>query len=155
MPPAPTGLDPNALLSGWRWYADPDGYRVAVPAGWTYAKQGDVECFREPGGSRLLRISPWTLDNTDPVNAWRHMEAKGTPPGYRDLGIKPVDYYYTAADWEFTYTAAGGRTMHALDRGFITGSGRGYGLLWVTLDFDWAANQANCDVIAASFRTTS
>ncbi len=52
-PGAPTGR-PAAFA--WTWYVDPSGFRIAAPVNWLRWTDGGVTCFREPGGSRLLRV---------------------------------------------------------------------------------------------------
>ena len=61
-PPAttPEETQPEGVPAGYTLYEDPTGFSVAVPDGWEPVRDGSRVDFREPGGSRFLRV-----DQTD------------------------------------------------------------------------------------------
>jgi hypothetical protein len=142
------------LLDGWVWYVDPTGYRLTVPAGWTVTSGSAGVCFREPDGTRELGVEPYR-PLVDPVNRWRQQESALTgparPDGYHLVGITPVDYYQSGAEWEYTYDDPDGTAQHGIARCFITAPGQAYTLAWRTDEFDWPPQQANWRLIIGSF----
>jgi hypothetical protein len=152
MPPRPGW---NALLPGFVWYLDPSGFRISVPVGWTMTAGPGGICFREPGDIRALAVEPYLPDG-DPVSHWHGQEAgltaAGRPPAYRDLGISALpNYFLTAADWEYTYTDAGGFPQHGLSRCFIVSAGHAYTIAWRTREFDWQPSLDQYRAIIGSF----
>jgi eukaryotic-like serine/threonine-protein kinase len=152
--PAVNGGDP-VLPQGWRFHRDRTGFRVAVPAGWTVSRRSTMVYFREPGGGRVLGIDQSDRPKRDPVADWKRQEANRVAAGdwdnYHRVRIEPVNYFVKAADWEFTYTASGGRT-HVINRGFITSPSQAYAIYWSTPESQWSENLANFRLIAQSFR---
>jgi hypothetical protein len=105
--------------------------------------------FREPGGSRYLRVDQTNTPNNDPVGDWTRQEAsvRKRLGGYQRIRIDPVRYRdYIAADWEFTY----GNTR-VLNRGMNTGA-KGYALYWSTPKSQWNESRPMFDVFAQTFR---
>jgi hypothetical protein len=156
--PAPTGVPGQAggqLPPGWHTYKDRTGFSVAVPGDWTVSRKGSIVYFDEPNGSRLLGIDQSDSPKSDPVADWRGQEAyrtsRGDWAGYRLIKIVKVNYFKTAADWEFTYAADGGR-MHVLNRGFVTGTRQAHAIYWSTPESQWNANAETFRVIAESFK---
>jgi serine/threonine protein kinase len=110
---------PDAAPEGWVYYQDTSQTHIAVPDTWRVWRVGQLLCFRDPyssvaaailfegprGGSTaaLLRQdeSGWVraagLHNYDPH-----------PQRSRTLGDE-------ATEFEYTYTAAGGTTMHGVN----------------------------------------
>jgi len=152
--PAHPGTGWPGLLDGWVWYVDPTGYRLTVPAGWTVTSGSAGVCFREPDGTRELGVEPYR-PLVDPVNRWRQQESALTgparPDGYHLVGITPVDYYQSGAEWEYTYDDPDGTAQHGIARCFITAPGQAYTLAWRTDEFDWPPQQANWRLIIGSF----
>jgi len=152
--PAHPGPGWPGLLDGWVWYVDPTGYRLTVPAGWTVTSGSAGVCFREPDGTRELGVEPYR-PLVDPVNRWRQQESALTgparPDGYHLVGITPVDYYQSGAEWEYTYDDPDGTAQHGIARCFITAPGQAYTLAWRTDEFDWPPQQANWRLIIGSF----
>jgi eukaryotic-like serine/threonine-protein kinase len=153
--PAGSPTQAGALPPGWRFYRDRTGFGVAVPKGWTVSRRSSMVYFREPGGGRLLGIDQSDHPKSDPVADWRRQEASRVAAGdwnnYNRVRIVPVDYFLKAADWEFTYTAGGGK-MHVINRGFVTSPRQAYAIYWSTPQSQWSANLANFRLIAQSFR---
>jgi hypothetical protein len=154
--PAPEREHGYALLAGWVWYDDPSGYSVAVPAGWSYGREGSMACFHESAreGGRVLAVAGLPPAEDDLVHYWTEQEAglvaAGRLPGYERIAITERRYYRAAADWEYTYEAAGAGS-HAIARGFQIGSERAYAIHWITPEFDWQVNREYFDLIVASF----
>lgn len=158
--PTPTAGGDLVLPSGWHWHTDQTGFKVAVPSDWNVSRKGTIVYFREPGGSRLLLIDQTTKPKDDPVADWTRQEGNRLRAGdwkdYQRVGIKAVDYFVTAADWEFTYTSASsGRRVHVVNRGFVTSPKQAYAIYWSTPDSQWSANLDNFRLIAQSFQPRS
>jgi hypothetical protein len=153
--PSPLAVpaDEYRLPEGWMWHHDPDGYRIAAPAGWAATREHGLVVFREPGGGRMLTVGPWQPSATDPVTAWTREEAATPRPvNYQRLRIDPVPQFFAScADWEYSFDGPGGR-HRSVSRGFSTGSGRWYQIVWQTRVFDWQLNQAYFWLVTASFR---
>jgi len=151
--PLAAPADEYRLPEGWIWHHDPDGYRIAAPVGWTASREHGLAVFREPGGGRMLAAGPWQPSATDPVAAWTREEA-GTPRpvNYQRLRIDPVPHFFAScADWEYSFDGPGGR-HRSISRGFSTGPGRSYQIVWQTRVLDWQLNQPNFWLVTASFR---
>jgi hypothetical protein len=90
---------------------------------------------------------------SDAARDWRNQEpaARGRFPGYKLIRIKEVDYWKTAADWEFTYSAGSGRA-HVVNRGFVTGKKHGYAIYWKTDDKDWKKKYDLFETFTATFK---
>ena len=106
-----------ALLSGWTWFADPAGFRIAAPVGWRYFKDGAVSCFQQPDGPRVLSVDPSVPPTPRPDEYWRAEErrltAGGSLPGYAKVTIRAVPLYYQgAAEWECRWKNAKGVDVH-------------------------------------------
>jgi hypothetical protein len=76
--------------------------------------------------------------------------ANGDFPGYRRVRLERVDYFRSAADWEFTYLSSGSR-LHVNNRGFVVADDRAYGLWWSTLDSRWDDYRDDLELIQRSF----
>jgi protein kinase-like protein len=155
IPPAQRSHE-YALVSGWVWYDDPGGFSMAVPDGWSYGSDGSTTCFHESGGDsgRVLAVVELPEVGEDLVGYWRQQEedlvAAGRLPAYQPISITNRDYYRAAADWEFTYDAAGtGR--HAVARGFQVVPGQTFAIHWITPEFDWQVNREYFNLVVASF----
>ncbi len=131
------------LFESWHMYADPTGYSVAVPDGWTYEKVGTTLCFRDPLHGRFLSVDPSRSPNGDPVTACKTEAARmvkaGDLPQYRQISIASVAPTIKAADWEYTFEGPSNTRMHAVTRWFKSGA-RAYAMTWAVRDFDWPLN---------------
>jgi hypothetical protein len=141
------------LPAGWKNYRDQTGFSLYVPAGWTRSKERNIVYFR--GDGRVLGIDQTDKPQWNPVADWQgkaeYRVGRGDFPSYREVHIKPVDYWRKAADWEFTFTR-GGQRQHVNNRGFITANDQAYGIWWQTSDASWAAAGKDLDLIFDSFR---
>jgi eukaryotic-like serine/threonine-protein kinase len=155
---SPTAAGEPVLPSGWRYYEDPTGFRVAVPQGWVLSRRGTMVYFREPNGGRVLGIDQTDQPKSNPVADWRAQEVRRVRAGdwadYQQVKIVAVDYFIKAADWEFTYASDDGR-IHVINRGFITSPHQAYGIYWSTPDSQWNANLDNFRLITQTFKPRS
>ncbi|MEH0935285.1 serine/threonine-protein kinase [Micromonospora psammae] len=140
--------------SGWTWYVS-ERYRVAVPVGWLRAREGVVDCFRDPGSRRTLSVEPLLADVGDPSAYLRAEErrqlAAGTLPGYDQVRLATVDG--GGARWECRWTTPFQERAHALR--LLPGRGAGGALLgWSAADHDWSAAAGQFEVARKSFRGT-
>jgi serine/threonine protein kinase len=144
------------LPAGWIDYHDPTGFSVYVPKGWTKSKKGSIVYFRRAG--RVLGIDQTTHPNMNPVADWRgkadYRVARGDFPGYREIHIKPVDYFVKAADWEFTFDGEHAR-QHVNNRGLVVNEHQAYGIYWQTPDAQWTGANPDLQLIFKSFRPRS
>jgi hypothetical protein len=156
-PEASAAPGPYALPAGWMWYADPSGYKIAVPKFWTYTRDESLAYFREPGGDRTIAVGTWNPTSTDLVKAWTNEEADTrTVPGYQRVRIAPVATNYpAAAEWEYTFGGSDGRRLHAVDRCFRTSAGQTYVIRWQTTDFDFQTIQSYYQLMTVSFTAPS
>ncbi|MFI2642186.1 serine/threonine-protein kinase [Streptomyces sp. NPDC018610] len=165
-PAAPTGA-PSAPAAvppaGYRRYDAPEGFSVALPAGWRRlstsraADRGYRVVFGAAGDARTLAVTHSERLGADPVAVWRDdvepdLERQ---PGYRRIGTVRATAYQgrPAADMEWL-SDAGGRTLRTFGRGLLLGGRRGFSLRWtVPADaFGTAANRRVLDVLLRTFR---
>lgn len=148
---------------GWRLYRDPTGFQVPVPEGWRVSRRdyGNaneppdhlfVVRFTDPRSGCWLLIDQSNTPKPDPVADWRQQEAarKGTYANYRRIRIEAVDYWDTAADWEWTYTQNGAR--RTVNRGFVTAPDKAYAIRWDTPAAAWEENLETFQIIVDGFR---
>jgi hypothetical protein len=143
-----------ALPAGWYLYKDKTGFSVPVPKGWSISHQGSEVYFREQGGQyRLLIVDQTDTPALNPVKDWESKESdrRGSYRNYHKIGIRPVSFWDNAADWEYTYDSDRGNPLHVVKRGFVTAKDQAYGITWSTSAGDWAANQANLNMIYQGF----
>ncbi|MGA8115094.1 MAG: serine/threonine protein kinase, partial [Actinocatenispora sp.] len=138
-PPASPRSD---VPAGFHRYHDRTGFSLAVPDGWSIEHDAQLLYVRDPHSSRYLMVDQTDQPKSDPVADWTRQEASRRSgwPGYHRIGIHSVDYFRTAADWEFTYDGDGGRRVHALNRGVVTGDHQAYGLFWSAPDSEWQSD---------------
>ena len=148
------GDRPYALPAGWVWHRDPAGFEVAVPAGWTREAAGDVACFRDPVGSRSFEVRAGAPAVAPPIEHWRDAERAalrdGDLPGYRLVGMAPLDVKQGGAAWEYTWQPPAGERRHERRLLVATGPDRAYALEWTTREQDWASDEPLVQLIVAS-----
>ena len=156
----PTGQPNGQLPPGWRLHRDETGFSVPVPEGWRMIRErwgsgwDEVRVrFRDPNSPRALLIDQNNSPKPDPVADWQAQEKarKGRYRDYQRVTIRSVDYFDTAADWEWIYTDNGVR-MHVRNRGFVTAKDKAYAIRWDTPADEWDENLANFQIIADGFR---
>ncbi|GIE32290.1 hypothetical protein Ait01nite_053350 [Actinoplanes italicus] len=155
-PTADAGTDSGArppLPAGWRDYRDPTGFSVYVPEGWSRSQSGSIVYFRK--GGKILGIDQTDEPRSNPVKDWqtqaRNRVRGGDFVNYQEVGIKAVDYFRKAADWEFLHTRDGVR-KHVNNRGTVISDDKAYGFYWETPESEWAASQADLKLIFESFQ---
>jgi hypothetical protein len=144
-----------AVPTGWLWVADPAGFDVAVPKGWTRSQDGTAACFRDPGGSRSFRVDASARLTGPTATYWQGQEqdalALGNLPGYqrRMLGTLPAGQDGTA--WEFTWQPDGEpvrrherRELRPME------DGRAYLVEWTTTEPDWTGTEPYLRLVLAS-----
>ncbi len=144
----------DAVPAGFRAYADPSGFSLLLPAGWTVSHQGTTLYAKQPGGRGYLQVPQTTHPKPDSLRDWQEQEAYGSRnfPGYQRIRLARVPYKgWDAADWEFLWTPSGG-PLHVLDRNVRVSDRRAYALYWSVPAGDWTARKHDFDVIAESFR---
>jgi eukaryotic-like serine/threonine-protein kinase len=142
---------PAGVPAGFTLYEDPTGFSVAVPDGWEPVRDGPRVDFREPGGSRFLRVDQTDDPKRDAEKDWERQEKAVSKrlPDYERIDIDSVDYRdYEAADWEFTF---GDGPTHVLNRGMNTGD-RGYALYFSAPDSQWDESESIRETIFDTFR---
>lgn len=151
---ASRGVNGWALYAGWSYFTDGTGFHMPVPDRWTYQKVGTTYCFRDPVGARLMSLDVGRRPAADPVQACRTEAARlvsaGALPGYRLIQLEPRPLLNKAADWEYTYTPAGGPLLHVQTRWFVT-NGKAYALSWQTRDVDWSGDFAKISMVLSTF----
>jgi hypothetical protein len=139
------------LPAGWRDYRDKTGFSVYVPTGWSRSQDGSIVYFRDSRTGRVLGIDQTDQPQWNPVADWRgkasYRVAHGDFPGYHEVHIVKVDYFRTAADWEYSFSG-----KHVNNRGFVVSAHQAYGIYWQTSDSTWAAARPDLQLIFDSFR---
>ncbi|GAA1622579.1 hypothetical protein J3R03_005620 [Actinoplanes couchii] len=150
--PAADGGKP-VLKAGWKEYTDPTGFSLYVPAGWKRSKNGSIVYFR--GDNKILGIDQTDQPKSNPVKDWRtqadYRSGNGDFPGYKEIKIVKVDYFRTAADWEFTFNRNGVR-RHTNNRGTVISDKKAYGFYWETNDDAWAGSLDDLKLVFDSFQ---
>jgi len=125
----------EGVPAGFTLHTDETGFQVAVPQGWEPQRDGTQVNFREPGGSRFLRVDQTDDPKPDAKKDWQQQEksVENRLNNYQRIRIDKVDYRdYNAADWEFTFES----NTHVLNRGMNTGE-MGYALYFSSPDDQW------------------
>ncbi|GAA0457209.1 hypothetical protein Ade02nite_06230 [Paractinoplanes deccanensis] len=150
---AARGVKGWSLLGGWSYFTDGSGFHMPVPDGWTYERIGSTFCFRDPVGTRVMTLSLDRDPAGDPVKACRaeaqRLVGSGALAGYRLIAIEKKELLNKAADWEYTYVAAGTQ-RHVRTRWLATG-GKAYAISWATREFDWTADLAKVNMVLSTF----
>ena len=151
----PAGTSPRAatLPKGWKTYTDPTGFSVPLPAGIRPRKVGSELYFQ--WNNRLLIIAQTDQPKPDPLADWQQQERDRSGDQYRNyqrISLKRVDYFQSAADWEFTYTTASGNRQHAVKRNFLTSDTQAYSINWYTSPGDWTAAKKDIQAIYQGFK---
>ncbi|MFD6187989.1 serine/threonine-protein kinase [Streptomyces sp. NPDC060275] len=149
--------------AGFRRYDAPEGFSVALPAGWerldTSSAPGGAYrvVFGATGDPRTLAVTYSRRAGTDPVAVWRDDVEPGLArsDGYRRVGeIRATTYRgREAADMEWLVRDDGTR-VRTFGRGFLLGGGRSFSLRWTTPAGDWddSANERALAVFLKTFR---
>ncbi|MGD6753928.1 serine/threonine-protein kinase [Streptomyces sp. BH105] len=141
---------------GYRTVADPEGFRLAVPEGFTRSVDGPRIFYTSPGGTYRIGIRTGAAEGGGPGAVQRRSDAAGAKnnPGYRDAKVTDTSHNgHDAALWEFTWdgftTAEGAR--HTVDLCWAEG-GRMYDV-WVSAPVgDTDRARAHFDAAVDTFR---
>ncbi|SCL15252.1 Serine/threonine protein kinase [Micromonospora nigra] len=142
------------LPRGWAWHADATGFRVAVPVGWRYSRDGDVACFQDPVTGRALSVAGSGDTTAGALTRLRAARKRaldaGALPGYREVRLAQVG---DAAEWECEWTTPhGGRLRAAQIVPNRPARTRSWTLGWIARDADWSASTRQLSTVRASFR---
>ncbi|MEU0074976.1 serine/threonine-protein kinase [Streptomyces sp. NPDC006332] len=163
--PSPSG---NALPAGFSVYRSPEGFSVALPAGWkalNTSRTGDLSyrvTFGKDDDPRTLAVTYSERVGPDPVAVWRDDVQPGLQQadiGFRRIGeIRATTYQgRKAADMEWLADDPHGTQSRTFGRGFLIGESRSFSLRWTTPAADWndSANRQALDTFLRTFRPTS
>lgn len=142
-----------ALPEGWYLYADRTGFSVPLPDG--VKPSGGSSELRFRWNNRLLIIAQTDRPKPDPYADWQQQErdrAGDQYRNYRRIRLERVDYFQSAADWEFTYTTANGNAQRAVKRNFLTSDTKAYSINWYTSPGDWEAAKKDIRLIYQGFK---
>ncbi|MFK3982747.1 ricin-type beta-trefoil lectin domain protein [Micromonospora sp. NPDC050397] len=158
--PSPTpSTDPAPPTLTWSSHRDSSGFVVPVPQGWKLRRDGSRLEFQEPDGPRLLTITQTTSPKPDPLaeltDRERTRPAGGQFQGYRRIALVGVDYFLSAAEWEWTYTTDADGLVHVRQRTFVTARQRGYSILWAAPESGGTADAQAFERVVAGFRPAS
>lgn len=112
-PPGGAGSTPSAVggtlsvpPSGYRTFADPQGFAIAVPEGYQRATDDQRVFYVSPDGAFRIGIRVKMPVPGGPLGVMRQAHAKGpdTNPGYRaGTVVSTTHHELPAALWEFTW----------------------------------------------------
>ncbi|MEH0474436.1 serine/threonine-protein kinase [Streptomyces sp. B21-097] len=165
-PDAPPSATATALPPGFRVYRAPEGFSVALPAGWKRletargAHQAYRVTFGASGDPRTLAVTYSESAGPDPVVVWRDDVEPNLKKadGFRRIGAISATTYlgYKAADMEWVVDVDGGQER-TFGRGFLLGGHRSFSLRWTTPAEDWdtKADRQALDTFLKTFRPGS
>jgi eukaryotic-like serine/threonine-protein kinase len=150
----------SALPEQFGYWRDPSGFRIAVPKGWLVSRQGNTVYFREPGGgARVLSVAQSDHPEADPLAETKREEQQGLAFGqlrhYQLITLKPLEFHGRGAQWKYLADDATGAQMFYIVLRFVTPTGRGYVISYVSSPFDQAGSTSLFDLYAPSFQTAS
>ena len=145
------GKQPYALPDGWIWHQAAEGFRLAVPQGWTRVIDGSAVCFRDPDGARTFTVDTEAPLTRRPLAFWQQQEKDVTLPGYRRVAMGVLLLKNGGADWEYTWAPDGRPRQHVRRLLLSVSAQRAYLLQWTTGDQDWPLNEPYQRLIVASF----
>lgn len=155
---APSPGVPASPATGLRRHTDAKGFTIDLPEPLKASGKAGATTFRLAGDPRYVRVDLAAHSSKDVVQAVTNAEAKATYAGYRRIRIErvqPAPYPGTdVADWEFTYTSAGGTLAHALSRWVSVPGGASYAIYWVVPQAQWNTYAPQRDAVLASFLPT-
>lgn len=104
--PSAVGATPSGPPSGYRTFADPQGFAIAVPEGYQRATDDQRVFYVSPDGTFRIGIRVKMPVPGGPLGVMRQAHAKGadTNPGYRSGTVVSTTHHeLPAALWEFTW----------------------------------------------------
>lgn len=158
---SPSALSASAsVAAGWVRYANPSGFSVEVPPGWSVTSSGTGEVrFNGPMPGDVILIAWTSQPKADALTDWEQQAAAKaqTDPTYEQVSLQRVDYRgWNTADWEFINSYDGEPTQ-VLDRGFVVTPGvLGYAIeIYGPVNGFAAARAALWDGLTTTFRPAS
>ncbi|BEL08777.1 hypothetical protein Q0Z83_069680 [Actinoplanes sichuanensis] len=145
------GLPEIPPPDGHTWWDSPEGYRIAVPAGWHRDEIPGGQAFRSDRNRAMFGITALPEPPSDVVAELEIAEMETHLPGYRRLRLEALPDPL-AAVWEYTFQDPDGTAMRSLRRVTSVG-GRSYVLEWQSTRKAWAEQLADYTVVLASFTT--
>ncbi|MCC5480798.1 serine/threonine protein kinase [Streptomyces barringtoniae] len=160
--PTPTASASAVLPAGYHRYTAPEGFSVALPAGWKRLTTSRVTgayrvTFGRDGTSPTLAVTHSEHVGPDPVAVWQEDVEPGLQrlPGYQRIGTVRATTYegYRAADLEWL-AGTGDARVHTFGRGFLTGRGDAFSLRFKTPAATWndAVNRLALRTFLQTFR---
>ncbi len=133
------------------WWADPNGFRVAIPSAWQNSRDGaGAALFSAPGGQSTLRIEVRAPGARDPLTALVDKERTTRLAAYRRIRIEALPRSSDAV-WEYTFTDPRAGPVRGLER-LVSGEGSMYLIEWHAPTAAWASNLEDLAVVLESFR---
>ncbi|SDT60270.1 serine/threonine-protein kinase [Actinoplanes derwentensis] len=149
--PSRSPSSPVPLPEGFTWWADPIGYRVAVPSGWRrrpVPPTGGLT-FTAARARVAMGITPLAESPSDVVATLAAAERASSLTGYQRVRIEALPEPASAV-WEYTFQDPDGTGMRAVQR-IIGTATRSYVLEWRTTRDDWSTELNRFTVVLASF----
>jgi eukaryotic-like serine/threonine-protein kinase len=147
--PSPVVRTPLVLPSGFAWWSDAGGFRVAVPAGWRRSRgAGGTLVCTAPAGRPTLRIARWVAPPRNIVAALIDQERDVRLPSYRRIRIEAPDP--PDAVWEYTFQDPRAGPTRIL-RHVVTFGGHTYVIEWRAPRQAWAADLQTLAEVLDSF----
>ncbi|GAA1610904.1 serine/threonine-protein kinase [Actinoplanes couchii] len=147
------GWPPAPLPEGFTWWADPLGYRVAVPSGWRQgAPLTGGRTFTAKRDQATLAITPLAETPSDVVEMLTDAERESDLDHYKRVRIEALPEPASAI-WEYTFQTPDGTGMRAVQR-VIGTEGHSYVLEWQATRDDWPTELNRFTVVLATFTPT-
>ncbi|MBN0043821.1 protein kinase [Streptomyces actuosus] len=165
-PSTKSPASPTTPPAGFRTYAAPEGFSVALPDTWRRLRTTRVSdlayrvVFGADDDPRTLAVTYSERVGPDPVAVWREDVEPGLKKagGYRRIGeIRATTYQdHAAADMQWI-ASVDGEQVRTFGRGFLVGGGRGYSLRFTAPAAEWtgAAERQALDTALRTFRPPS
>ena len=140
----------SCCRSGFTWWNDPSGFRVAVPSGWRRTRDGQgALVLTGTAGEPSLRIGAWTPEPRNVVAGLIAEERDVRLTAYRRIRIEALPSRRTRCGSTHTGTPQAG-PMRGLER-VTTGGGQTYRIEWRAPRPAWADGLQTLDVVLDSF----
>ncbi|CAM5656638.1 hypothetical protein SGRIM128S_03252 [Streptomyces griseomycini] len=133
---APPSTPTGGLPAGHESYADPEGFTIARPTGWTRttvpSKYGiDVVHYRSPDGERRLQVFEVSEATPGESHGLFLSDAVAKAPGFTELSLESLDDGdFTGSRLEYLVDSIEGEpdvgTWHVVDERFVAADGRLY-----------------------------
>ncbi|MFI9823069.1 hypothetical protein ACIHFC_21710 [Streptomyces sp. NPDC052013] len=142
---SPSALNSD-LPAGFESYADPEGFTIARPAGWTRSTVPsqfgmDVVHYRSPDGERRLQVFEVSEASPDASHELFLSDAVPKAPGFTELSLESLDDGdFTGSRLEYLADSIKGEpdvgTWHVVDERFEAADGKLYAVAAYGADAD-------------------